>query len=221
MRNKPFIYTKTDAFMSAVIDHARNGYTRYTAGNVPLDKLSGLATKFATFYRVDADRNERFRMKKHGIAPAALLIRQKPNTTTCDWILMVFHCGDTPAAKAEQLRMLETKKTRYGIEDFELVRRDDKGKLRWTWQMSRETGETIRGRIVEAIRQHNEKELAIVQLQLWSMPGFAAIRKQIGMATALARAEWKRRRSEPWKEWPAFLRYFKKIERQRAGYFLA
>lgn len=78
---KLFVFHHTDAFMSAIIDQVRNGYTRYAMGTVAPDKVGSMAAKMAMFYKTDADRNERFRMKQNKLAPARLLIRERKSQT--------------------------------------------------------------------------------------------------------------------------------------------
>ncbi len=228
---KVFVYSQTDAFMSAIIDQVRNGYTRYAMGTVAPEKVASMTAKMALFYKTDADRNERFRMKQNKLAPARLLLRERKSHSDLQWVLLVYHLGETPAEMGEKLLDICKKGTRIVIDDFELVQRIDsktapKGKgpnkkpcTRWTWQIAGHTERTIRERIIEAIRTHNDKELHIVQLELWNMPGFAMIRHQIGKATALARAEWGRIRAEQWKGWPERLAYIKKKELAKVGQY--
>ncbi len=230
---KLFVFHHTDAFMSAIIDQVRNGYTRYAMGTVAPDKVGSMAAKMAMFYKTDADRNERFRMKQNKLAPARLLIRERKSQTELQWILLVYGEGESPAVVGEKLRSVRGRDSRLTIDDFELVKRIDmqsrangkgphkKPVSRWTWKIASRTDQTIRDRIVEAVRTHNQKELHIIQLELWNMPGFATIRHQIGKATALARAEWERKHksTEEWPGWPAKLAYIRKKKPEQVGQY--
>lgn len=77
MKNRIFVFTRLDAFLSAILDQARNGYIRYTTGQVSPCKIVALANKFELLYLTCADKNERFRQKLAGIAPARLLIYKR------------------------------------------------------------------------------------------------------------------------------------------------
>ncbi len=221
MKNRIFVFTRLDAFLSAILDQARNGYIRNTSGEVPGSKIVTMANKFDLLYLTGGDKNERFRQKQAGLAPARLLIYETAPGEPLLWVLLVHQHGEHPAEKLEKLLSLNNRKTRLTIAGLELVRRDDAGKLRWTWQMTAETEQTFRDRIVHTIRTHDNRELANIQHELWRLPGFNRVRYQIGKATALARNEWARTRrsSEPWPGWPAFLKYVKKQASKDCGRF--
>lgn len=212
--SKIYIYPHLAGFLRAVIDYTRTGYLRYTYGIISLDKSQRLNDKFAVLYRSDADRNHRYRLKQKGISPTVLLFRRIDDELV-QWLLLVHSEGESVAARCESLHWINNNKSRLNVAGFELIRRqdtgkhnpNDKGKLRWTWRMDKALESAIRGRIIESIRQHDDRELARIQKELWAMPGFAGVRVQIGKATALARSEWTRSRSTPWGEWPKFLPY--------------
>lgn len=219
MKNRIFVFTRLDAFLSAILDQARNGYIRYTTGQVSPCKIVALANKFELLYLTCADKNERFRQKQAGIAPARLLIYEEAQGEALLWVLLVHKDGENPAEKLEKLLPLDNRKTRLEIAGLELVRRDDAGKLRWTWQMTAETEQTFRARIIHAIRAYDNRELAAIQHELWRLPGFNRVRQQVGKATALARNEWARTRrsSEKWPGWPSFLKYVRKQAAKDCG----
>ena len=212
--SKPFIHPQLASFLRAVIDYTRSGYLRYTHGVVSQDKCQRLNDKFAILYQSNADRNQRYRLKQKDIAPTVLLFRRIDDELV-QWLLLVHAEGESVAARCESLQWLNNNKSRLNVAGFELIRRQDpgkfnpsdKGKLRWTWRMDKALESAIRGRIIESIRHHDDRELARIQKELWAMPGFAGVRVQIGKTTALARAEWKRSRSSQWSEWPKFLPY--------------
>lgn len=219
MKNRVFVFTRLDAFLSSILDQARNGYLRYTTGTCAASKVFSLVNKFDLIYQTGADKNQRFRQKQAGIAPARLLIYERAQEEPLIWVLLVHHDGENPADKQEKLLVLDNRKTRLEIAGLELVRRDDGGQLRWTWQMTAETEQTFRARIIHAIRGRDHRELSAIQHELWRLPGFNRVRYQVGKATALARNEWARtrRNNEPWPGWPTFLRYVKKQAAKDCG----
>ncbi len=219
VKHRVFIFTRLDAFLSAILDQARNGYLRYTIGTCAASKVFALVNKFELMYLTGADKNQRFRQRQSGIAPARLQLYERAQGEPLIWVLLVHEHGENPAQKLEKLICLEDRKTRLEIAGLELVRRDDAGKLRWTWQMTSDLEQTFRARIIHAIRARDHRELSAVQHELWRLPGFNRVRHQVGKAAALARNEWARtrRNNEPWPGWPTFLRYVKKQAAKDCG----
>jgi len=195
------VHTSRPAFMQRVADFVRTGHHRWTSGEVQLDRAHALAQKFAALYRIDATRGQRLRMKRSGIASAHLLMYTrrshdgaKPRTIL--WFLLVSD-GEHPAAALETLRDAHAPGERIRLDGYELVQlpRKDSGAPAWSWRMTAERYQSWRERVVACARKPALRAEHDITKKLYSVPGFAGIRSQVGFIVGLWRREWKRRRA--------------------------
>jgi len=196
-----FVITARASFMQRVADFVRTGHHRWTSGEVPLDRAHALVQKFAALYRTDATRGQRLRMKRSGIASAHLLLYArrpeagaKPRTIL--WFLLVSD-GEHPAAHSETLRDAHIAGERIRLDRYELVQlpRKNADAPAWTWRMTAERYQSWREKVVECARKPALRAEHDITKKLYSVPGFAGIRSQVGFIVGLWRREWKRRRA--------------------------
>ena len=213
------VHTSRPAFMQRIADYVRSGHHRWTSGEVPLDRAHALAQKFAALYRVDATRGQRQRMKRAGIGSAHLLLYArrpeagaKPRTIL--WFLLVSD-GEHPAAHSETLRDAHAHGERIRLDGYELVQlpRKDSDVPAWTWRMTAERYQSWREKVVECARKPALRAEHDITKKLYSVPGFAGIRSQVGFIVGLWRREWKRRRvaSDAFPKLPP-LRYVQRLK---------
>ena len=197
----PLVLTWRAAYMQRIADYVRLGYWRWTSGEVSLERAPAFVQKFAALYRVDASRGQRLRLRRAGLGAARLLLfapkvdsRQGP--AKLSWVLLVSD-GEHPAAALEKLRDTRSAGERIRVGGYELVLlpRKDSPRPAWTWRMHEERYQAWRDRVVEAARKPWLSAEADIIKGLYSVPGFAGIRSQVGYLVSLWRREWKRRRN--------------------------
>ncbi len=70
--------TSKSAALSRVLDLIGRGYTRYTAGQIPEQKLMGFLQKFHERYGIGCSPAQRITRKQKGVANAALVLYRTP-----------------------------------------------------------------------------------------------------------------------------------------------
>ena len=119
--NAPVIVRK-EALLQRIADYVRQGYVYHVSGTVAIHKAPALAQKFRDYYRVDLDRNSRYRRKRLGQANAELLIYSTADTNEdLVWVLLVTN-GLHPAHHAERLKDARERGQRLVVTGYELVR---------------------------------------------------------------------------------------------------
>lgn len=196
--------------LSAMQRHAdcvRKGKRFVTQGTVVLSKAMRLARRFDALYDVNVHRNTRSRRARRGEASGILIFYRLPrsdlNADAIDsdesdlrigWSLL-FSEGFTPALHAEKLRDALDPKTCLRIGPYDLVRRPRKGSPQpaFTFRMNKEYYERYRDRVIRSARGDMSETPSSLLRSLYSEPGFAAIRSQVGHIVALWRREFRRR----------------------------
>ena len=203
MAYQQFVFTTRASFMQRLSDFVRLGSYRWTSGECPLEggRVHALVRKFCALYRVDATRGQRLRMMRSGIASAHLLMYARRTTNganprTILWFLLVSD-GEHPASISEKLRDAHAPGERIRMGGYELVQlpRKDSVKPAWTWRMTVERYQSWRDRVVESARKPALRAERDITKKLYSTPGFAGVRSQVGFIVGLWRREWKRRRA--------------------------
>ncbi len=201
MAYNQFVFTTRASFMQRIADYVRSGHHRWTSGEVQLERAHALVQRFAALYRIDATRGQRLRMKRSGIASAHLLMYARRTTDgaqsrTIFWVLLVSD-GVHPAAQSETLRDARIADERLRMSGYELVQlpRKDSDAPAWTWRMTAERYQSWRDQVVECARKPALRAERDITKKLYSTPGFAGVRSQVGFIVGLWRREWKRRRA--------------------------
>ncbi|MDE2071754.1 MAG: hypothetical protein KGI70_03445, partial [Patescibacteria group bacterium] len=203
-------------------DYVRSGHARWTSGECPLEgaRAHALVQKFSALYRIDATRGQRLRMKRSGVGSAHLLLYArrpeagaKPRTIL--WFLLVSD-GEHPAAALETLRDAHAPGERIRVDGYELVQlpRKDSATPAWTFRMTAERYQAWRERVVACARKPALRAEHDIARRLYSVPGFAGIRSQVGFLVGLWRKEWKRRRAaaDAFPPLPRQLRYVQRLK---------
>ena len=191
--------TKTQ-LMQALQHAVKDGYFWHTSGTVPLDKARRLVRTFRDTYLIHLKPQERWRRKKLGLANARLFLwRENAADAPLTFFLLV-NDGDHPAHVLEKLRDAREDGQRLALNGYELTRYQRPGNAHhsWTWQMSRQTYEDWRARIIKAVRHRSLDEMNKAWWSLHHTPGFGGNRHQVRQLVKLFRAEWRRRSKEPW-----------------------
>jgi len=197
------VIVRKEALLQRIADYVRQGYVYHVSGTVAVHKAPALAQKFRDYYRVDLDRNARYRRKRLGQANAELLLYSAadPNAHLV-WVLLVTN-GLHPAHHAERLKDARERGQRLVVTGYELVRQPRHGSsaAAWTWRIEDEQVQTWRYRLKSLIRTHGDAELQRAWWSLTHAPGFSAIRKQTRGIMTFAKSEWKRSRAKT-EQWP-------------------
>lgn len=222
----PPILLRKSAYMQRIADHARGGYTRFTAGTVPVERTAALARKFRDLYLVDMSKHRRYRRKREGLGNAYLLfwIGEHGAAGPLHFVLQVTAEGDHPARSLERLR--DATKERLEVTGYELVRvpRRPRGQsargcapvnitgptsgvLSWTWRISSDGYQRARDRVRQAVRAPDDLRLRQVWNSLHRSPGFGPVRDQVKKLLALVAAEWQRVKRGPLPVPARFVRY--------------
>lgn len=214
------IFKSRSIVMQRLVDGVANGYTNYCNGTASVERCAKLVRKFDLNYHVLADRNERARRKRAGIGNAFLILWL--TNEKIYWWLQVTppEAGDHAAHASEKLRDAMKLGGRIEIDGFELVRLPKKAARKampttanplsstekpttqtgahkanntsLTWRMNARKYQSWRDSIIESVRGASTRSLDVLIYKLWSSPGFAAIRSQIGNIAALYKNEVKR-----------------------------
>jgi hypothetical protein len=130
------------------------------------------------------------------------------------WLLLVSD-GEHPAAVVEKLWDAHAPGERIRLDGYELVQlpRKDSAKPAWTWRMTADKYQAWRERVIEGARKPALRAERDITQRLYSVPGFAGIRSQVGFIVGLWRKEWKRRRAanDAFPQLPKQLRYAQRL----------
>lgn len=193
-RINPIIFTSRPVAMQRLSDCVGNGYSAWCTGSIPAMRCVKLISKFDLNYHVLADRNERARRKRAGLGNAQLVLWF--NQDVIRWWLLITPqaVGDHAAHSLERLQNALAQEERIEIDGYELVRLSRKGqeKPSLTWRMTEHKYQGWRQSVIDTVRSRSHHSMHHMLYSLWSSPGFAGIRSQIGKIAALYRAEVKR-----------------------------
>ncbi len=203
------IFTSRVVGMQRMLDAVNAGYTHYNRGTISLDRCLHLVKKLHLNYQILADRNERARRARAGLGNAKLILWL--DKSVIHWMLLVTapDLGDHAAHGIEDLRDATTIEECIEIDGFELVRLPKKVNPKYpstrttkststektthlTWRMNKVKYQGWRDSIRDEVRKNSSRSVELMIYRLWSSPGFAEIRSQIGHLGKLYRAEVKR-----------------------------
>lgn len=221
------VFSSRTTVLQRLGDWVGRGYLKWASGVVGVDRAPRLVRKFTVAYAINTDRNERARRKRAGLGNAVLVLwLRNANTPTIHWWLLVSD-GEHPAHSAERMRNAVTVSGRIVVDGYELVRvapcetkrnqarydRPRPSRPTWTWRMEHQKYEGWRESIIQAVRVRTpSRQLQDMLQALFSSPGFAGVRHQIGKLAALFRAEWCRNRGcEEMPPVPARLGYVRRL----------
>jgi hypothetical protein len=200
--------SKPDA-MRRILHLVSHGYTNYVQGEVSINKIKELHSKFSGIYDINANYIKRHRNRKKGLCNSELVVL-KVNEKVCKWWLLST-AGDGNIYKLERLLDAKNKNSRIlsPDENFELIKtpRIDL-KASWTWRMTSDTVASWEARIKISIRNKNDKSLEQCLYFLRRVPGFRECRKQAFGLVKLAKSEWKRSRSDEFPYPDVFIGFF-------------
>ena len=215
------IYANATIFMQRVLLTAANGYFYYTCGKIEPSKFEKLREKFQTFYSVDQSKSSRHRMRKNGAATTflhACLFDQKIH------FCLMSCSGKGRVHERETLVDLNQKNSRITSPcgRFQLLC-DNEG---WTWSMTQNHLYKLRERIhlIAALPPYRRTTAMIggqprdIQIekfldQIYVLPGFRLIRKDVGKLVVYLKREWTRLRpsSGPQPSQRTFLQYIRML----------
>ena len=194
MKSEIVVFKSRNLVLQRLADHVVHGNSHYCAGTVPVNRCAKLIAKFDLYYNILADRNKRARRKRADLGNAAMLLLH--NGEVIQWWLLVTKPsgGDHPAHHLEKLRDANDKLGRIEIDGYELVCLPKKGSegTKFTWRMTARAYQNWRDYIIDTVRSGSVTAMHRMLYQLWSVPGFAGIRSQVGHLVALYRSEVKR-----------------------------
>jgi hypothetical protein len=216
MKSEILIFEKRNLLMQRVCDSVVHGYSLYCSGAVSIEGCQKLNSKFNLLYQIDADRNERARRKHAGLGNATLLLYY--DNIVIHWWTMVTNpqSGEHLAHQRESLRNAMTKDGRIEIDGYELVRLPKKNSegTKFTWRMSQITYQNWRQYVIDTVRSGSVTAMHRMLYQLWSVPGFAGIRSQVGHLVSLYRAEVRRSGKKAAPQPPKRLPYVRRMKTQ-------
>ena len=184
--------------MQRIQDYVTRGYTSYVRGEVANDRALSLCVKFDRQYEVYKNDRARSYRKSKGVANAVLLMyKSMPDAGKLNWIMLVSK-GEHLATTLETLLDANGKDSRIRVGEYELVQLSIAtkagGGVRWTWRLTNEEYEQWVAHIRNTVRAHNpEKNFQRLSGQIYAMPGFNGIRKQVGKLVGIFKAEVKRK----------------------------
>lgn len=190
----PVVFTSKTVFLQRIQSAVGDGYAHYVTGTVPPAAMAHLARKFASYYAVHCDKNERFRRKKEGLGNARLLLYLNAERSV-DFVLLVT-LGVNPAHELE--RLTDVKREPLHLREYELVLLTLKGRSKpgLTWRLTAATLEGWRERLRLATAHGGEAELRQCWWSLYRTAGFAGVRRQVGELVSFWRKAWAREQGD-------------------------
>jgi len=214
MAAAPLIFTDKAIAMQSLADAVGNGYTRYVTGSTPIEKVEKTLAIFGLNYGAFADRNERARRKRKGLGNVMAVFFWRKDDRIMWWLLSTpSEMGSHPIHSSERLKNALLPQERIEIDGFELVRVPKPGtsESKLTWRMEEQKYQDFRDYVIDTVRSRSHNRMDNMLYQLWSMPGFSGIRRQIGKLAALYRGEVKRAGVKDAPKPPRRLRYLRRI----------
>ncbi len=209
----PVIFTARNVLMQAILDAVVHGYTHHVSGGTPLPKLKHTIDVFALNYMAFADRHERARRKRHGLGNTRALLLARGDRV--EWWLLATSpdAGKHPVHETDNLSDAHQPGQRIVIDGYEIVRVPKPGSStsKLTWRMTDRKCQGLRDYIIETVRSRSHSQMHKMLYQLYSTPGFAGIRSQVGKLVALYRAEVKRSGIKDAPRPPRHLHYLRRI----------
>jgi hypothetical protein len=213
----PIFQFKT-LLMQRIQDYVARGYTHYVQGVIAREKVVTLCDKFDANYAVYKTLRQRGYRKQKGEGNAVLLISiAQGETKALDWIMLVTN-GEHAAHTEENLLDTDCKHCRIRVGEYELVQLSiaDKqgGGVRWTWRLTNDEYEQWVAHIRNTVRMRDsEKNYQRLSGQIYAMPGFYGIRKQVGKLVGIFKAEVKRKMKDGYQlDLPEKLHYVRRIK---------
>lgn len=190
----PIIYTNRSIVMQRLQDAMRNGYTSHASGTTTIVKLKNTLAIFEHNYLAFTDKNTRARRKSCGLGNMVTVLWYV-NGNVRWWLLSTpENQGKHPVHSAEKLKDALKPDERIKVGQFELVRLPKEGTdhSKLTWRITTEAFEDWQNSVADVVRSRSHDRMSRLLYELYSMPGFSGIRKQIGMLAKHYRAEIKR-----------------------------
>ena len=192
--------------MQRLADCARRGYCWHVSGTVPLRRALPMIEKFQALYDVNAHRNTRWRHRRRGVAGAVLIVYRMMDAgivagtagdTPCErlqWTLLLTD-GSSRARHLEALQRVTDTRNTLRVGRYEMVRRTRAGQAHpaWSYRMTSSVYADYRERVIKSARGDPREPVALLLKELYTQPGFAGIRSQIGQIVSLFRREYRRR----------------------------
>lgn len=214
MAHNPIVFTARPVVMQRLMDLVSHGFTCWVSGSVPALRCKKLVAKFDLNYHTHADRNERARRKRAGLGNAQLVLWFHQDVIR--WWLFATppNIGEHAAHSQEKLRNALEPGGRIEIDGFELVHLHRKGqeKPSLTWRMTEHKYQGWRQSVIDTVRSRSHHSMHHMLYSLWSSPGFAGVRSQIGKIAALYRAEVKRSENKNAPMPPKRLAYVRRLK---------
>lgn len=191
---KPMVLLSKAVFLQRIQEAVGQGYRYYASGTVTAHKALPLARKFAELYGIALDKNARYRRRARGLGNARLLMRLN-ESLGIDFFLLVT-AGDHAAHHLERLR--DATKAPIHYREFELVALTLKGRGKpgLTWRLDAQTVEAWQQRLQLHTAHYDRLELFRAWHSLYRVPGFAGVRRQVGLLVAYWRREWRKLRGD-------------------------
>jgi hypothetical protein len=214
--NKPVIFTKMPVVLQALQDAVGHGYTHYLAGSTPIEKIEQTVATFDFEHHAFADKNEKARLKRKNFGLVRAIMWHPRDSDRVFWWLLATapDAGKNHIHASENLRDAMHPDQRLIVENLELVRQPRKGTSisKLTWRLTDDVYADLQKRIRDAIRSGSNHSMRNVLLLLWSIPGFAGVRSQIGYLTARYKNEVKRANIKDAPIPPKKLYYFRRMK---------
>ncbi|HRO51642.1 MAG TPA: hypothetical protein PK043_00640 [Alicycliphilus sp.] len=175
MASTPIARSKTAA-LARILDSIPKGYTRYTFGQVPVEKAHKLLEKLHERHGIGCTPAQRIARKSRGRANV-ILVTYWPSgevTTQVHW-LMLFTEGELAAS--EHLREV-TDKPRLAWLGYELVRHTARSRESWTFRRPKEEMAEHHAVIAELSNKRLTEQLASYLQSIANQPGFHGVRAQ-------------------------------------------
>lgn len=178
----PVSRTKSAA-LSRVLDLVPKGYLFYTAGEVPIQKLERLITKFHERYGIACTPAQRVTRKQKGLANALLVLYwpadlepdSAPEERVVGWLLLVTNGGGA-VQREEPLKSVVDDRLRWL--GYELVRHPVRGRSSWTWRRPKEAMAELYALLAEQLNRRRHEDVADTLARIARQPGFAGVREQ-------------------------------------------
>ncbi|MCW3479977.1 hypothetical protein OL229_10490 [Neisseriaceae bacterium JH1-16] len=206
------LYPNSLVFMQRLQQAAGYGQYYYVEGEADLPGYERLAKKFAIAYETDLSRQTKHRRRRSGETTStffAMKLSMYPNgegQIPVRWVLLATD-GIGRVHEREQLRDLRKPQSRLtaGGRRYELIH---DGKC-WTWRLSHRAENDYLNRIhriaalpkqrrrvieIDGVRRDADAEKLLDEL--YSVPGFRMVRRQVGRLVSEFRREWKRLRAD-------------------------
>lgn len=186
------VYVHRSGFMQDILRHIAKGYVWYIRGVVPADRVVSVAGKLAVKFQTEIAARLRAYRKVQGRANARLFLH--PVQSDAFEFVLLLTDGEHAGRVTERFLPVTERRCRLVSDDrFEAIRLPAAGgATRWTWRLTDAAYAGYSAAVQIAVRKGVEAEIRRTISQIYGMPGFRGLRRQMVGLLKVLHAEWKR-----------------------------